>query len=240
VRGAGKGKGVWEMASQQSHSFEVVGTCVYTTDVVWSTLYALVQPFNTTLICLATPFEPFNATKASQVNRRFSDTFYLLSCRCLRRAVRDQSRGRDVDSEDRAGPHEQSVEEVADPHLKAEQDATTRAARVQSGASVRSAVGRTPHRDASLIMPARTRLQGAVRCASWRERSGVRREESAAQRARVGLVEHLKKRMSAHGKERDRTGIRWSARNLVVTRPSSGRFGATPSNRRTESERWWW
>jgi hypothetical protein len=57
--------------------------------------------------------------------RGLGQACYLLRCRCLRRAVRDQSRGRDVDSEDRAGPHEQSVEKVADPHLKAEQEART-------------------------------------------------------------------------------------------------------------------
>jgi hypothetical protein len=50
--------------------------------------------------------------------------------------------------------------------------------------------------------------------------------------------------MSAHGEERDWTGMRSSARKLVVTRPSSGRFGrrpgATPSDRRTECQRLWW
>jgi hypothetical protein len=41
----------------------------------------------------------------------------------------------------------------------------TQAARVRSGASVHSAVWRTPHREASIMMPARTCFQRAARCA---------------------------------------------------------------------------
>jgi hypothetical protein len=45
---AGRAKGrVCVLGSWHNHSFKVVGTFIYTTGVVWPTLYALVQPFNT-------------------------------------------------------------------------------------------------------------------------------------------------------------------------------------------------
>jgi hypothetical protein len=54
---------------------------------------------------------------------------------------------------------------VRDPNLKAERDERSPVRDSEPGASVRSAVVRTPHREASIIMPERAYLQSAARCA---------------------------------------------------------------------------
>jgi hypothetical protein len=145
----------------------------------------------------------------------------------VRRELREHSRCRTTLKRSSGESEERKQQTVFRPETRIETRTAAQAARVKPGASVRSAIVRMSSHTAWNIMLARTCFQRAAQHAT-----------------RDDLVEHLKKRMSGRGEERDWAGTRLGARKFGMTRISDRgggrRPGPIPSSQGTESKRLWW